>query len=239
MKQLLPPIFSRSKAFVRGMFQNPRSRFLVPLSLLMLWAGMFAMTVQADSTITIPVPHDVERGKNVTLSLRIPPPTEPVTRKITRPKLASRKSLIIWNSNPSPKMKKNDEFFRITQRFMRKGWVKSYSARTILNMRPLDVLHAIRALENINDCVIEVAQAPNFTRILRKINLTTSDIQDLRRLNKRFERDLRKFGHNTKLIDKDLLMLQERMKKARQGILKVIRVEGEGDGSTVIHLTVD
>ena len=217
----------------------PGTRFLVPLALLCLWAGMFAITVQADSTISIPVPHDVERGKQVTLSLRIPPHTEPVTRKITKPKLASRNSLIIWNGNPSPKLPKNDEFFGIMNRFQKKGWIKSYSTRAVLNMRPLDKIYALRALEKLNESVIEIAQAPNFTRLLRTVNLTTSDIQDLRRLNKRFESELFRWGNNTKAIDKDLLMLQERMKKARQGILKVIRVEGEGDGSTVIHLTVD
>ncbi|HPW60035.1 MAG TPA: hypothetical protein PLK58_15405, partial [Candidatus Rifleibacterium sp.] len=70
-------------------------------------------------------------------------------------------------------------------------------------------------------------------------NLTTSDIEDLRRLIKRFEKDLIVFGTNTKKVDKDLLMLQEKFKTSRQGILKVLRVEGADDGATVIHLSVD
>ena len=56
---------------------------------------------------------------------------------------------------------------------------------------------------------------------------------------KRFERDVVLFGANPKKLDKDLLIIQERLKKNTQGILKVIRVEGTEDGATVIHMTVD
>ena len=45
---------------------------------------------------------------------------------------------------------------------------------------------------------------------------------------------------NPQKIDKDLFVIQERMKKnQQQGILKVIKVEGTDDGATIIHMSVD
>ncbi|GAB1352673.1 hypothetical protein MASR1M12_14040 [Erysipelotrichia bacterium] len=213
-------------------------RPIVPLGMMVALAGIFTYSVSADSTITIPVPQEI-RDKQVTLSLRIPPNTEPLTRDQSRPKLNSKKSMIVWNSNPSPKLADNDEAHTIFNTFLQKGWVKTQTSRGIVRMRPMDKYYAIRLVQHISESVIEIAQAPNFGQIVKKCNLTTSDIEDLRRLIKRFEKDLIVFGTNTKKVDKDLLMLQERFKTSRQGILKVLRVEGADDGATVIHLSVD
>jgi hypothetical protein len=213
-------------------------RPIVPLGMMVALAGIFTYSVSADSTITIPVPQEI-RDKQVTLSLRIPPNTEPLTRDQSRPKLNSKKSMIVWNSNPSPKLADNDEAHTIFNTFLQKGWVKTQTSRGIVRMRPMDKYYAIRLVQHISESVIEIAQAPNFGQIVKKCNLTTSDIEDLRRLIKRFEKDLIVFGTNTKKVDKDLLMLQEKFKTSRQGILKVLRVEGADDGATVIHLSVD
>ena len=64
-------------------------------------------------------------------------------------------------------------------------------------------------------------------------------VEDVRRLLKRFEKDVVLFSGNPAKMDKDLLIIQERLKKINQGILRVIRVEGTDDGATVIHMTVD
>lgn len=216
----------------------PGLRLLLPLGLMVALAGVFTYGVSADSTISIPVPENM-KDKQVTISLRIPPNTEPLNRKMERPKIASKRSLIFWESNPSPKIDRNDEIYGIFNNFNRKGWVKSQAARTAMQRRPMDKYFAVRTLQHISNSVIEIAQAPNFGRVIKKCNLTPSDIEDLRRMIKRFERELIMFGSAPSKIDKDLLMLQERFKKSRQGILKVLRVEGADDGSTLIHLTVD
>ena len=213
-------------------------RPIVPLGMMVALAGIFTYSVSADSTITIPVPQEI-RDKQVTLSLRIPPNTEPLTRDQSRPKLNSKKSMIVWNSNPSPKLASNDEAHTIFNTFLQKGWVKTQTSRGVVRMRPMDKYYAIRLVQHISESVIEIAQAPNFGQVVKKCNLTTSDIEDLRRLIKRFEKDLIVFGTNTRKVDKDLLMLQEKFKTSRQGILKVLRVEGADDGATVIHLSVD
>jgi predicted transcriptional regulator len=184
------------------------------------------------------MPQDI-KDKQVTISLRIPPNTEPLNRDQAKPTMASKRSMIVWNSNPSPKISDNDEVHNVFQTYLKKGWVKTQTARGITRMRPMDKFYAVRLLQHITENVIEIGMAPNFGQIVRKCNLTTSDIEDLRRMIKRFEKDLVTFGTNTKKVDKDLLMLQERFKKSRQGILKVLRVEGGDDGGTVIHLSVD
>jgi hypothetical protein len=213
-------------------------RFLLLLGGIIIVAGFYSNHVSADSTISIPVPESI-KDKQVTISLRIPPNTEPLNRKQQKPKLSSRKSLIVWESNPSPKIAANDEIHQIFATFNKKGWVKSQAARNVIRMRPMDKYFAVRSLQHLSNNVLEIAQAPNFGRVVKKCNLTVSDIEDLRRMIKRFEIDLVRFGSNPLKLDKDLLMLQERFKKSRQGILKVLRVEGADDGSTLIHLTVD
>ena len=106
-------------------------------------------------------------------------------------------------------------------------------------MQDLDKYHAIRLWQDLSSNVIELGKATNFHRVVQRCNLTASDIEDLRRMIKRFERDLITFGSNPRNIDKDLLVMQEKFKVSRQGILKVLKVEGTDDGSTLIHLSVD
>ncbi len=216
----------------------PGLRFLVPLGMMAVLAGVFTFSVSADSTISIPVPEDI-KDKQVTLSLRIPPNTEPLKRDQSKPSLSSKRSLIIWNNNPSPKIANNDELHDVFNNFLRKGWFKNHASRTLVRVRPMDKYYAIRLMQNLVENVIEIGLAPNFGQVVKKCNLTVSDIEDLRRMIKRFEKDLIIFGTNVTKSDKDLLMLQERFKKSRQGILKVLRVEGGEDGGTVIHLSVD
>lgn len=216
----------------------PGLRALVPFAMMMVLAGIFTFSVKADSTISIPMPQDIQ-DKQVTISLRIPPNTEPLKRDQNKPKMTSKRSMIVWNSNPSPKLANNDEVHTIFSTFLKKGWVKSQTSRGVVRMRPMDKFYAVRLIQHISENVVEIGMAPNFGQVVKRCNLSTSDIEDLRRMIKRFEKDLITFGTNTKKVDKDLLVLQERFKKARQGILKVLRVEGGDDGGTVIHLSVD
>ncbi|NLI78500.1 MAG: hypothetical protein GX442_18930 [Candidatus Riflebacteria bacterium] len=217
----------------------PGSRVWLPLIGLSLLAAVFAYTAQADSTLTIPVPEEAARNKKVTLTLRIPPKTEPLTIQDKPVKMASKRSLIIWNSNPLPPLSKQDEFKTIMQKFQDKGWIKLFTSREVLAVGKVDKYLAVRVLEQVCDSVLEILQAPDVSRLVRKVNLDATDIEDLRRLVQRFGTELVMFGNNPTKIDKDLLQLQERIKNARQGILKVIKVEGIEDGGTVIHLGVD
>ncbi|MBU1108188.1 MAG: hypothetical protein KKB51_16065 [Candidatus Riflebacteria bacterium] len=216
----------------------PGLRTLVPLGIMAVLAGIFTYSVSADSTLSIPMPEDI-KDKQVTISLRIPPNTEPLKRDQTRPTMTSRRSMIIWDSNPSPKIADNDEFHTVMNNYLRKGWVKNQATRTVVRMRPLDKYYAIRLLQHVINNVVEIGLAPNFGQAVKRCNLTVSDIEDLRRMTKRFEKDLVTFGLNVKKVDKDLLTLQERFKKSREGILKVLRVEGGDDGGTIIHLSVE
>ncbi|EKD83485.1 MAG: hypothetical protein ACD_39C00643G0002, partial [uncultured bacterium] len=188
-------------------FTIPGLRALVPLGIMAVLAGVFTYSVSADSTISIPMPEDI-KDKQVTISLRIPPNTEPLKRDQTKPTMTSRRSLIIWNSNPSPKIAKNDEIHDVFKNFLRKGWIKNQTARNIVSMNPMDKYYAVRLLQHITDNVTEIGLAPNFGQVVKRCNLTVSDVEDLRRMIKRFEKDLILFGHNVTKIDKDLLTLQ-------------------------------
>lgn len=222
---------------MKGFF--PGLKLLVPFGVVGVLAGVFSYSVNADSTITIPVPERAAADKSVTLSLRIPPNTEPVTGPKEKLKLSSTRSLVQWNSNPSPKIEKNDELLTIIETINDKGWLKTYTSRNNAKLRPMDKYIGVRLVEEMARSIIEIGQSPNVTRVIRKCNLTASDIEDVRRMVQRFSNELVMFGVNPKFYDKDLLMLQERFKTAKSGVLKVIKVEGQDDGGTVIHLSVD
>ena len=195
------------------------------------------MRVKADSTITIPVP---EGQKSFSLSIKVPPKIQPMTQKDDRLKIESRKrSRIIWNADPSPKLQNDDEFLTVMGTFNKKGWVKSRAAQAIARMRPMDKYRGIRLLQHVTNNVLELAHSTNLTRTIRKANLEATDIEDLRRMINRFSSNLRTFGSNPDRYERDLLLLQERFATARQGILKVIRVEEAEDGETLIHLRLD
>lgn len=211
---------------------------LLPLGALMVLGGIFTFSVNADSTITIPVPKDYPDRK-VTLSLRIPAQTEPLTRKEQmRPAIANNR-IYVWDSNPVPKLSNDDEIHTIFANMSKKGWITQKIYRDSIRMKPMEKCHAVRALMHICENVIELGQAKNFSNAVKRVNLTASDVEDLRRMVKRFTKEIVLFSGNPNKIDKDLLVIQERLKKNNQGILKVIRVEGTDDGATVIHMTVD
>ena len=218
----------------------PSLKALIPFGILCVFAGIFSFTANADSTITIPiqVPKDYPDRK-VTLSLRIPANTEPLNRKeLSKPAIGSNR-IIVWDGNPVPKLSNDDEVFKIFERMRRKGWVKSFSARTTLQSKPLNKYDVVNILMHICDNIIEIGQAKNFTNIVKRVNLTPSDVEDVRRMLKRFEKEIYLFGRNAAKIDKDLLIIQERLKKNSEGILRVIKVEGTEDGATIIHMRVD
>lgn len=216
----------------------PSLKALIPFGILCVLAGIFSFSANADSTITIPIPKDYPDRK-VTLSLRIPAQTEPLTRKEQLKPAITTNRIIVWNSQPSPKLANDDEIHAIFARMNKKGWVKTLSNQAAVRMRPLEKYYAMQLLIHICNNIIELGQAPNFNNIVKRVNLTSSDVEDVRRMLKRFERDVVLFGANPKKMDKDLLIIQERLKKNTQGILRVIKVEGTEDGATVIHMTVD
>ncbi len=216
----------------------PSLKAIIPFGILCILAGIFSFSANADSTITIPIPKDYPDRK-VTLSLRIPAQTEPLTRKEqAKPAIASNR-IIVWDSQPFPKLSNDDEIHAIFANMDKKGWVKSMGLRSCVRMRPLEKYYALQILCHIANNIVELGQARNFNNVVKKVNLTSSDIEDVRRMLKRYEKDIILLGYNYVKLDKDLLIIQERLKKNNQGILKVIRVEGTEDGATVIHMTVD
>ncbi len=218
---------------------DSRARLLLSLMMMFVVTAIFDYSAKAESTITIPVPDKAALDRKVTLSLRIPPNTEPLTKGDDKLKVKSARSLIIWNNNPNPSIPANDEVYTIIRNFFKKGWITGYNNQVLAAQKPLSKYYVVSLIESIADYLVVFAQTSNLTRKVRKCNLDTSDIEDLRRMLQRFTPELKLYGRNPKLIDKDLLMLQERFKTARQGILKVIKVEGVEDGGTVIHLSVD
>jgi len=172
------------------------------------------------------------------LTLRIPPNTEPITeQKLKRP--SSQSGLIIWDPDPYPKIPLHDEYYDIVHRFQKKGWVKGASSNIIADMHPVDRYEAVRLIEHILKNVLDLGKQKDLVRAMRVSNINPTDIDDLRRMCNKFAKELAYYGRKLKKDDKELLMISDNMKKSRTGVMRVIKVEGQGDGSTVIHLQLD
>lgn len=218
----------------------PRLKALIPFGTMILLAGVFTFVASADSTISIPVDIPVNNpDRNVTLSLKIPANTQPLTRKEQMQPAIQSNRIHIWNSTPLVRLSNDDEIHGIFSNLNRKGWVKSNLTRHAISLRPVEKCFAVRSLIDISNNVVDIGRAKNFNQAVKKVNLTASDVEDLRRMVKRFEIDIVMFGGNPKKLDKDLLVIQESLRKQRQNILKVLKVEGNDDGSTIIHMTID
>ena len=217
----------------------PNFTTLIPFFLLCILAGIFSFSANADSTITIPIPKN-NPDRKVTLSLKIPAKTEPLNRKEdTKPALPTNR-IIMWNANPIEKIDKDDEFIEILTRMRKKGWLRNEASKVALNEKKVDKYRGVLALSDVCNNIIKIGKANNTNKILKKVNLTESDLEDVRRMVKRFEKEYILYGENPVKIDKDLFVIQERIKKnQQQGILKVIKVEGTDEGATIIHMTVD
>ncbi len=201
-------------------------------------AGAFAYSVSADSTVTVPMPPGNGKTRGVTMTLRIPPNTEAITEeKLKRP--TSRSGLIVWDPDPYPKIPMHDEYYEIVHRFSKKGWVKGASAQLIAGMRPVNRYQAVRLIEHILNNVLDLGRQKDLVKAMRISNINPTDIDDLRRMVNKFAKDLAYYGRKLKKDDKELLMISDNMKKSRTGVMRVIKVEGQGDGGTVIHLQVD
>ena len=158
-------------------------RVLVTTFSFLLLLMFFVFSVNADSTITIPVPEKAAMNKQVVLSLRIPPNTDPLTQKEAKPRLESRRSLVNWNANPNPRIPPGDEFHAITAKFRAKGFVRGDASKGILDeVGGVSKIGGIRVLQHIIDNVVKLGLSPDLTRTIRKSNLVASDIEDLRRL---------------------------------------------------------
>ena len=216
----------------------PNLKVLIPFGAFMLCAGIFTFSVNADSTITIPVPKDYPNRK-VTLSLRIPTQTEPLTRKEQMKPAIANNRIYVWDSNPCPKLSNDDEIHAIFDNFKKNGWITGSIHRTQVNLRPMEKYYAIRVVMHIYENIMKLGKAKNFNNAIKKAKLTASDVEDLRRMIKRFSKELVLFTAKPTKMDKDLLIIQEHLKKDTSGMLKVIKVEGTEDGATIIHMTVD
>ena len=171
--------------------------------------------------------------------MRIPTQTEPLTRKEQMKPAIANNRIYVWDSNPCPKLSNDDEIHAIFDNFKKNGWITGSIHRTQVNLRPMEKYYAIRVVMHIYENIMKLGKAKNFNNAIKKAKLTASDVEDLRRMIKRFSKELVLFTAKPTKMDKDLLIIQEHLKKDTSGMLKVIKVEGTEDGATIIHMTVD
>ncbi|NLM17745.1 MAG: hypothetical protein GX221_08530 [Candidatus Riflebacteria bacterium] len=212
--------------------------YLLALMIIVSALSTFS-TARADSTITLPLPEGM-KADQFTMTLKLPAHTEPIPKSVTEQKaLTPRNRIINWNPTPFKKINPKDEMYSVVGRMARKGYITRQISLTKLRSGNMTEYDLVYLMEDLNKNLMKLCQSKNLNKMARNLNITVSDIEDVRRINQNYSGILKNMRVNVDYYDSELLKLQEFLRARKKNILRVIKVEDDADGSTLIHLSVD
>ncbi|HOD39595.1 MAG: hypothetical protein BWY32_03224 [bacterium ADurb.Bin243] len=210
------------------------AKIKIYLSALALTAAI-AVPAFADSTVTIPVPDTVaNESKNLVLTITVPTSLEktyqPVAQKAEeKPKKNNYGKY--FDLNPFPNMVNNEEV-AVLKRFVSKGVVEDISAVTVKRNFVANNYEMGRSLASIVNTALK--SSPDQ---LARVGITRTDILDLLKVFDNYTKELKMF--NVGMKDRERLSKLSNKLSFTDGEVKVIKVETNDIGSTVIHLTLN
>lgn len=197
--------------------------------------AVFAGFAFADSTVTIPVPDTVtNESKNLVLTITVPTSLEKTYQPVTqKPEDKPKKNNFTkyFDLNPFPNMV-NAEEVGVLKRFVNKGIVEDISAISVKKNFVANNYEMGRTLASVVKTALK--SAPDQ---LARLGVTRADILDLLKVFDNYTKELRMF--NVSMKDRDLLSKLSNKLSFTDGEVKVIKVETNDIGSTVIHLTLN
>ncbi len=214
-----------------------RKNFIKPAALASSLAltAVFAGFAFADSTVTIPVPDTVtNESKNLVLTITVPTSLEKTYQPVTqKPEEKPKKNNFTkyFDLNPFPNMV-NAEEVDVLKRFVNKGIIEDISAISVKKNFVANNYEMGRTLASVVKTALK--SAPDQ---LARVGLTRTDILDLLKVFDNYTKELRMF--NVSMKDRDLLSKLSNKLSFTDGEVKVIKVETNDIGSTVIHLTLN
>lgn len=198
-------------------------------------AAVIAGPVFADSTVTIPVPDTVtNESKNLVLTITVPTSLEKTYQPVTpKPEDKPKKNNFdkYFDLNPFPNMVSREEV-DVLKRFVNKGVIEDISAVSVKKNFVANNYEMGRTLASIVKMALKSAPEQ-----LARVGVTRTDILDLLKVFDNYTRELRMF--NVSMKDRELLSKLSNKLSFTDGEVKVIKVETNDIGSTVIHLTLN
>lgn len=189
----------------------------------------------ADSTVTIPVPDSVSNeSKNLVLTITVPTALER-TYQQQQKKPEEKPKKINYNKyfdmSPFPNMTNREEV-EVVKNFAKKGIADNIARQTIARGMINNNYEMARSLNS----VIRAALAMPPEEVA-KAKVTRTDLLDLVKVMDNYTKELKMFGITNKHRD-GINKLSQKL-SFTDGEVKVVKVETDDIGSTVIHLTLN
>lgn len=187
----------------------------------------------ADSTITVPVPDAVSNeAKNLVLTLTVPTELERITKpSVDEPKRVKRTAYRkYFDLEPFPRVAKREDSGIVAD--VAQKVVRTDALKKILSKRNVESSYELaRSIFHVID---EIFAQP--ADELSQRGLTRGDLDGLLAVMDRYPKELRIMQVGAKQRD-DLVKLAKRL-SFTDGEVKVVKVETDDIGATVIHLTL-
>jgi len=208
-----------------------------PFAAAAIAAVFSASAVLADSTVSIPVPDSVtSESKNLVLTITVPTSLERTyqqqqaqEKKEDKPKKTNFNKY--FDMNPFPNMVSKEEI-GILIRFANSGLIDETSAMVIRSRYIANNYEMARSLASIVEGLMKWPP-----ELIAKAKITRADILDLVKVFDNYTKELKMFKIGGK--ERDYLNRVSQRLSFTDGEVKVVKVETNDIGGTVIHLTLN
>jgi|GEM_PF-2963296 len=206
------------------------------LAVVIFVTGLCCSPAMADSTVTVPVPDTVtNESKNLVLTITVPTSLErtyqqePNKQAEEKPKKSNYNKY--FDMNPFPNMVNRDEV-DVLKRFAKRNIVENVSAVSVKENFIINNYEMSRTLVSIVNTVLRMQPEE-----IAKSGITRTDILDLIKVFDNYTKEMKMFNVGAKQREK-LNKLSNKL-SFTDGEVKVIKVETNDIGGTVIHLTLN
>jgi hypothetical protein len=175
-------------------------------------------------------------SKEMTLTLKVPEKLEPIQTRVE----ARKNYFPYWDRHPLVQVDPKDEAYEILRNFAKKKLIKGAVVKTLLvRGKPIEKYFLVDVVTEVVRNLISMKNSSDYERFMRKTGLLATEVDDLMRLMDRYEKELTWKGISVKKTRELMSTVMNDLKETQRGIVKVVRVEGQKDGSTVLHLVLE
>lgn len=219
--------------------------FVMPAMIAVFGAVMGLGTpAQAGSVLSLPLPEDIpvytddsQYNRYMTLEIKMPESfkdPEPVKKK--EPKV---RNFDYFDFNPQKKLENDPEIHRALRSLIKKGLAKTdfdtSGVRDLYRRGRLDSRLTVAAL--VRHMMLNFMKFDD-EAVLRKLQLERENLEDILFLADKFKHELFLFNNIDVNQVKERVEEVRKLLKFNQGVVRVIKVENDMKGGTILHFVV-
>jgi hypothetical protein len=199
----------------------------------------------AGSVLSLPLPDDIpvytdneQYNRYMTLEIKMPESfkdPKPVKEK----KEQRKRDFSYFDFNPYKRVEDDPELHRAIKSLLKKGLgkgeFKSNARRSLYNNGRLNSTYTMGTL--VRTILVNFMRLTD-EQILRDVKFTREDLEDMKYIMKTFKKELFLLGYMN--LEKVYNRIEESRKilKFNQGVVRVVKVENDMKGGTVLHFVV-